>query len=91
MDMTVNIPKECVGDVIGDLNSRRGKVMGMDSKEKTEVVNVQVPMAEILEYAPDMTSITGGRGTFTSKFSHYQEVPGHLAEKVIEAEQQENS
>jgi elongation factor G len=85
MDMVVSMPKECVGDVIGDLNSRRGKVMGMDSKEKTEEVNVQVPMAEILEYAPDLTSITGGRGSFTTKFSHYQEVPGHLTEKIVAA------
>lgn len=85
MDMTVSMPKECVGDVIGDLNSRRGKVMGMDSKVKTEEVSAQVPMAEILEYAPDLTSITGGRGTFTTKFSHYQEVPAHLTEKIVEA------
>jgi elongation factor G len=85
MDMVVSMPKECVGDVIGDLNSRRGKVMGMDSKEKAEEVNVQVPMAEILEYAPDLTSITGGRGSFTTKFSHYQEVPSHLTEKIVAA------
>jgi elongation factor G len=91
MEMTVSMPKECVGDVIGDLNSRRGKVMGMDSKEKMEEVNVQVPMAEILEYSPDLTSITGGRGSFTAKFSHYQEVPSHLADKIIEASKEEQS
>ncbi len=89
MDMTVSMPKECVGDVIGDLNSRRGKVMGMDSKEKTEEVNVQVPMSEILEYTPDITSITGGRGSFTTKFSHYQEVPAHLTEKIVAAAKEE--
>lgn len=89
MDMTIQIPKECVGDVIGDMNSRRGKVMGMDSETKFEVITAQVPMAEILEYAPDLTSITGGRGHFTSEFSHYEEVPSHLNEAIIAASQAE--
>lgn len=83
MDVAIRIPKECVGDVIGDLNSRRGKVMGMDSEEKNEVVTAQIPMAEILEYAPNLTSITGGRGTYSSEFSHYEELPSHLADKII--------
>ncbi len=91
MDMSIVMPKECVGDVIGDLNGRRGKVMGMDSQEKSEVVLAQVPMAEILQYAPDLTSITGGRGTFTVKFSHYEELPSQLADKIIEAAKQEKS
>lgn len=83
MDVSILIPKECVGDVIGDLNSRRGKIMGMDSEVKGEIVTAQIPMAEILEYAPDLISITGGRGTYSSEFSHYEELPGQLAEKVI--------
>lgn len=83
MNMSILIPKECVGDVIGDLNGRRGKVMGMDSLEKVEVITAQIPMAEIMEYAPDLTSITGGRGTYSSEFSHYEEMPSQLAEKVI--------
>jgi len=89
MEMTILIPKDCVGDVIGDLNGRRGKVMGMDSEAKGEVINAQVPMAEILEYAPDLTSITAGRGTFTMKLSHYEELPANLAEKVIAASKPE--
>ena len=84
MDLQIRVPKDAVGDVIGDLNGRRGRVMGMDSESKSEVISAQVPMAEILRYAPDLTSITGGRGSFTSKFSHYDEVPGPMAEKVIE-------
>lgn len=90
MNITVKIPEDCVGDVMGDLNSRRGKVMGMDSEAKNEVINAQVPMAEILRYAPDLTSITGGRGSFSVSFSHYEEVPSQLAGKIIEAAKQED-
>lgn len=89
MNITIRIPEDCVGDVMGDLNSRRGKVMGMDSETKNEVINAQVPMAEILRYAADLTSITGGRGTFSVSFSHYEEVPAQLAEKIIEAAQKQ--
>jgi len=85
MEVRVRIPKDCVGDVIGDINSRRGKVMGMDSEEKLESISLQVPMAEILEYAPDLTSITGGRGSFEMTFSHYEEVPGNIAGEIIAA------
>lgn len=85
MNMTIYMPGECVGDVIGDLNGRRGRVMGMDSQGNAEVVTAQVPMAEMLEYAPNLTSITGGRGTYTAEFSHYEEVPAQIAEKIIAA------
>ncbi|MBW2472845.1 MAG: elongation factor G [Deltaproteobacteria bacterium] len=85
MNITIRVPEDCVGDVMGDLNSRRGRVMGMDSEPKNEVINAQVPMAEIQKYAADLTSFTGGRGSFEVSFSHYEEVPGQLAEKIIEA------
>ncbi len=85
MNITIRVPEDCVGDVMGDLNSRRGRVMGMDSDPKSEVINAQVPMAEIQKYAADLTSFTGGRGSFEVSFSHYEEVPGQLAEKIIEA------
>ncbi|MEW6217930.1 MAG: elongation factor G [Thermodesulfobacteriota bacterium] len=85
MNMTITVPKDCVGDVIGDLNSRRGKVMGMDSGPDGELVTAQVPMAEVLTYSPDLTSITGGRGSFVLDFSHYEEVPSHLTEKIVAA------
>ncbi len=85
MNMLIHTPKECVGDIMGDLNSRRGKVMGIDSGVKDEEISVQVPMSEILEYSPDLTSITSGRGSFTSEFSHYEEVPAHVAEQIVAA------
>ncbi len=81
-NLTIYTPKDCVGDVVGDLNSRRGKVLGIDSEKNTEVIKAQVPMSEILEYTPDLTSITGGRGTFTAEFSHYEEVPAHIMDKI---------
>ena len=83
MEMEIRVDKEHVGDVMGDLNSRRGKVLGMDSADKYEIVNAQVPQSEIQLYAPDLTSMTGGRGGFTVQFSHYEEVPAHVAEKII--------
>ena len=91
MNMEVRVPKDFVGDVMGDLNSRRGRVLGMDSKPRFEVINAQVPQAEILQYALDLPSMTGGRGAFTVEFSHYEEVPAQIAEKIIadyQAEQQ---
>ncbi|MBI5559203.1 MAG: elongation factor G [Deltaproteobacteria bacterium] len=89
MSMTIYMPAECVGDVIGDLNGRRGRVMGMDSQDNMEIVTAQVPMSEMLEYSPDLTSITGGRGTYTAEFSHYEEVPAQIAEKIIAAANKE--
>jgi elongation factor G len=83
MNITVRVPKDYVGDVIGDLNGRRGKVMGMDSEAKNEVISAQAPLAEIQRYAPDLTSFTGGRGSFKVEFSHYEEVPAQMAEKII--------
>ncbi|MBP1720940.1 MAG: translation elongation factor, partial [Deltaproteobacteria bacterium] len=79
----IEIPEEYLGDVIGDLNSRRGRVLGMDTKGHHQVIKGQVPLAEILRYAPDLRSITSGRGSFTYTFSHYEEVPAPIAEKII--------
>lgn len=83
MNMDVSVPDDCMGDVIGDLNSRRGKVLGMDTKGHTQVIKSRVPMSEVLKYAPDLRSLTSGRGEFHMEFSHYEEMPAHLAEKVI--------
>ena len=85
MEVEVHVPKDYVGDVMGDLNSRRGRVLGMDSTARYEVINAHVPQAEVLLYALDLTSMTGGRGTFTTRFSHYEEVPAMIAEKIIAA------
>jgi elongation factor G len=83
MALEVACPDECMGDVIGDLNSRRGRVLGMEAKGSGQVIKALVPMAEILKYAPDLRSITSGRGSFEVRFSHYDELPAPLAEKVI--------
>ncbi len=83
MSIEVSCPDECMGDVIGDLNSRRGKVLGVDRKGNGQLIKALVPMSEILKYAPDLRSITSGRGSFESQFSHYEEVPAHIAERII--------
>jgi elongation factor G len=85
----ITIPDDCMGDVIGDLNSRRGRVLGMETKGKKQIVRANVPHAEVLKYAPDLRSMTAGRGMFTMSFSHYEEVPGQLQEKLIELAKQE--
>jgi elongation factor G len=86
MQVSVNVPEDAVGDVIGDLNSRRGRPLGMEpvGAGMTEV-KAEVPMSEMLSYAPDLRSITGGQGEFTMDFLRYEEVPGHLAGKVVDA------
>ncbi len=83
----VSCPSENMGDVIGDLNSRRGKVLGVDRKGSSEVIKALVPMAEILKYAPDLRSMTSGRGSFESRFDHYEEVPPNITEKIIKESQ----
>ena len=83
MNLEVFVPDEYMGDVIGDLNGRRGRVSAVESRPKGQLIKAQVPLAEVLKYAPDITSMTSGRGTFSMEFSHYEEVPSHMAEKVI--------
>src|SRR5436309_2414175 len=89
MTMRVTVPGEFMGDVIGDLNSRRGKVLGAEPKGSTgqQVIRANVPMAEVLRYAPDLRSMTSGRGDFELEFSHYEEAPPHIAEKIIKQAQ----
>ena len=84
MKVTITTPDEFMGDIMGDLNGRRGRVLGMDSAGKNQVINAQVPMAEFLTYAPDLRSMTGGRGIYSMEFSHYDEVPAQLTDKIIE-------
>jgi elongation factor G len=90
MVATINVPEDAVGDVIGDLNSRRGRPLGMEpvGAGLTEI-KAEVPMAEMLTYAPDLRSLTGGQGEFTMEFERYEEVPAHLAGKVVSAAQAE--
>jgi elongation factor G len=81
MKVTVTTPDEFMGDIMGDLNGRRGRVLGMDSAGKNQIINAQVPLAEFLTYAPDLRSMTAGRGMYTMEFSHYDEVPAQISEK----------
>jgi elongation factor G len=81
--MTIAVPEDSVGDVVGDLNSRRGRPLGMEPKGSATEIQAEVPMAEVLDYAPDLRAITGGRGDYTMEFERYEEVPAHIAQKVI--------
>ena len=84
MKMEVTVPEENMGDAMGDISSRRGRVLGSESDRGKQIIRAMVPMAEVLKYAPTLTSMTGGRGTYTMEFDHYEEVPAHLQEKIIE-------
>jgi elongation factor G len=83
MLVTLSVPEAHVGDVIGDLNSRRGRPQGMEPVGAMTEIKAEVPMAEMLAYAPDLRSITQGQGDYTLEFLRYEEVPGHLAQKVV--------
>jgi elongation factor G len=83
MSLEIVVPDENMGDVIGDLNARRGRVLGVDSKGGHQIVKAHAPMAEVLKYAQSLTSITGGKGSFTLDFDHYEEAPAPVREKII--------
>jgi len=89
MNMDVFMPDDMTGSVIGDLNARRGRIMNVEPETNGQHIRAQVPMSEVLTYAPDLRSMTGGHGMFTMEFSHYEELPSHLAEKVIAENSQE--
>ncbi|HET6420128.1 MAG TPA: elongation factor G [Geobacteraceae bacterium] len=83
LKMKITVPEDCMGDIIGDLNSRRGKVVGVEPKANSQIIRAVVPMSEVLAYATDLRSMTSDRGLFTSEFSHYEELPSHMAQKVV--------
>ncbi|MBA3876615.1 MAG: elongation factor G [Anaerolinea sp.] len=89
MTVAVRIPEAFMGEVNRDLNGRRGRVLGMDTDGGMQVINANVPQAELFSYATELRSITGGRGTFSATLDHYEEVPAHIAEKVIEQHRRE--
>lgn len=91
MRMTIRVPEDHTGDIIGDINSKRGRVLGIDTDGSLRVINAEVPMAEAQRYAIDLRSITSGRGTFETNFDHYEEVPHHEAQKVIAAAHKDQS
>jgi elongation factor G len=84
MAVEIHIPEQYMGEVNRDLNGRRGRVLGMDTAEGMQVISAHVPQAELFSYATELRSLTGGRGTFSSSLDHYEDVPGNLAEKIIE-------
>jgi len=85
MKLDITAPDQYTGDIIGDLTGKRGRVLGMEPQgDGTTVIHAEAPMAEVLRYATDLRSITQGRGTFTMTFSHYEEVPPHIQQQLIE-------
>ena len=91
MNVTITVPEQFMGDVMGDMNTKRGRVLGMDQKGVWSIVNAQAPLAEIQRYATDLRSMTQGRGYFTMEFSHYDTVPTHIAQQVIEKAKKERA
>jgi elongation factor G len=85
MNVEISVPENYAGDIMGNLNGRRGRVQGMDSKSGSTVVKSQVPLAEMLTYASDLTSMTQGRGSYSMEYDHYDIVPPQIADKVVAA------
>jgi elongation factor G len=91
VNIRITVPNDYTGDVIGDLNTKRAHVQGMNPDDGANIIEAKVPLAEILRYAIDLKSLTQGRGYFTTEFDHYEEVPAHLAQKLIEEKQAEKA
>ena len=89
MIINVAVPSEFVGDIMGDLNSKRGKVLGVDADDNQQNIRAEVPMAEVLNYSADLNSMTSGKGIFTMEFGHYDSVPEHLKANIIEGNQKD--
>ena len=89
MNVAITVPEQFMGNIIGDLNGRRGQVMGVDQLGKKQVIQANVPLAEMLRYSIDLKSMTSARGNFTMEFSHYEIAPDDVAQKVIAASKTE--
>jgi elongation factor G len=89
MNVRITVPEANMGDILGDLNTRRSRVQGMDNEKGRSIVTAQVPLAEMQRYTTDLRSMTGGRGVFLMEFSHYETVPAHIAQEVIAARKKE--
>ena len=88
-DIEVKVPEEYMGDVMGDISSKRGKISGMDAEGTFQVIKAKVPIAELHKYSTTLRSMTQGRGIFTQKFSHYEELPHEMAQKIIDQAKKE--
>jgi elongation factor G len=91
MDVEVRVPEAYMGDVNRDLNTRRGRVLGLDNEDGVQVVRAHVPQAELFTYATELRSLTAGRGTFRATLDHYEEVPAHVAQRIIDAHKKEEA
>ena len=91
MTVEVQIPEQYMGEVNRDLNGRRGRVLGHGPADGMQVISAHVPQAELFSYATELRSLTGGRGTFSAVLDHYEDVPAHLADKIIEAHKKEHA
>jgi elongation factor G len=89
MNIRVRVPEDFTGDIIGDLNTKRARVQGMNPEDGENIIEAQVPQAEVLRYAIDLKSITQGRGSFTTEFSHYEETPPQISQRIIAERQAE--
>jgi elongation factor G len=89
VNMTITVPESNTGDIMSDLNSKRAKVLGMTPQDGSSIIEAQAPLAEVLRYATDLRSITQGRGSYRVQFSHYEEVPAHIAQRIVEQSRKE--
>ena len=89
MNVHIIVPEEYMGDVLGDLNTRRARVQGMNSEKGKSLINVTVPLAEMLRYTTQLRSITGGRGIFNMEFSSYEVAPSHIQAEIVAVRQKE--
>ena len=89
MKVRITVPEGNMGDIMGDMNSRRARIQGMDSEKGKSVVTAMVPLAEMLRYTTQLRSMSGGRGIFSMEFDHYDPLPSHLTQAVIDAHQKE--
>ncbi len=89
MELTITVPDDYTGDILSDLNTKRGQVLGMNPGGGKNIIQAKAPLAEVLRYSIDLKSMTQGRGSFTMKFDHYEEVPAHVAQKIIQERQAE--
>jgi elongation factor G len=89
--MKVTVPDSFTGDIMGDLNSKRGKVLGMSQQGGWNIIEAYAPLAEVQRYAIDLRAMTQGRGIFETEYSHYEEVPAHIAQRIIAAREKEKA